>query len=124
MNLKAPPEYWNLTPEAKEEMTNGCGPGGWKGMLIPDNLLGADITGPCCIHDYRYLTGATEEDRLAADLEFHTNMLIVIEAERNDDLLTEARRELALRYYAAVRDHGRTYFFADKEQMEVVAHAG
>jgi hypothetical protein len=115
MKLSAPPEYWSLTPEAKAEICNGCGPAGWKGMLIPDHLLGAVITEPCNIHDWRYATGQTEEDRLLGDLEFHTNMLIVVESERNDDnLLTEARRELALRYYATVRDSGKPFFWADK----------
>lgn len=115
MQLSAHPDFWQLSPEALAEIVNGCGPAGWKGLLVPDNLLGASIKTPCDIHDHRYLVGQTEDDRLVADLEFQTNMLIVVEtASTGDDALTEVRRELALRYYAAVRDHGRPYFWADK----------
>jgi len=110
MKLSAPPEFWSLSPAAREEICNGCGPGGWKGMLVPDNLLGCDIHEACDIHDYRYAVGTTEEERLAADLEFLANMMICIEADHKELLLTITRRELALDYYCAVRGHGNNYF--------------
>ncbi|HBA73493.1 MAG TPA: hypothetical protein DCZ63_15260 [Geobacter sp.] len=110
MNLLAPPEYFALTPEAKADICNGCGPLGWKGMLVPDDLLGADITEPCNVHDYRYHCGGEEADRFVADREFLSNMLNVAESDSFDSALEEVRRELALRYYCAVRDHGRSYF--------------
>ena len=116
MKLTAPLKYWELSPAAIEELTNGCGPAGWKGKLIPDNLLGTDISEPCRIHDFFYLIGKEEDDRLCADLNFQINMLICIEADHADDIvLTRTRRELALIYYSAVRDHGEQYFAVDKE---------
>lgn len=110
IKLQAPEEYWQLSPVALAELTNGCGPSGWRGMLIPDNLLGRDISIPCRIHDYRYVVGGDEDDRKIADREFNYNMLEEIEDVEDDFTLTEARRELALRYYSAVRNHGKPYF--------------
>ena len=40
--MKAPVEYWQLTPEQKAELTNGCGPKAVE-PLIPDSILGLDI---------------------------------------------------------------------------------
>ena len=38
----APDEYWALTPEQKEELTNGCGPKAIE-AIIPDKILGLSI---------------------------------------------------------------------------------
>jgi hypothetical protein len=40
--LKAPDEYWNLTPAEKANLTNGCGPKAIE-PLIPDSILGLSI---------------------------------------------------------------------------------
>jgi hypothetical protein len=40
--LKAPDEYWNLTPGEKANLTNGCGPKAIE-PLIPDSILGLSI---------------------------------------------------------------------------------
>jgi len=112
MKLSAPPEFWSLSPAAREEICNGCGPGGWKGMLVPDNLLGCDINECCDIHDYEYAVGTTEEERLIADLRFLENMMICIENDHTELTLTITRRELALGYFMAVRGHGARYFSA------------
>ena len=42
MKLRAPDEYWELTPEQKEELTNGCGPKAIE-AIIPDKILGLSI---------------------------------------------------------------------------------
>jgi hypothetical protein len=42
MKLKAPEEYWELTPEQKEELTNGCGPESIE-PLISDSIFGLSI---------------------------------------------------------------------------------
>lgn len=109
-NLKAPPEYWSLSPDEKDKLTNGCGPAGWKGNLIPDDLLGVSIKEPCNIHDFRYSNGGNESDRKVADREFLENMLEVVETESHDFFLKQARRRLALDYYCVVRDSGEEYF--------------
>jgi hypothetical protein len=40
--LLAPDEYWELTPEQKDEVTNGCGPKAIE-KLIPDSIFGLSI---------------------------------------------------------------------------------
>ena len=47
--LYAPKAYWSYSKALIEEMTNGCGPGGWKGEWIPDHIFGVDITEACNI---------------------------------------------------------------------------
>jgi hypothetical protein len=42
MKLKAPKEYWELTPEEKSKFTNGCGPKSLE-KLVPDSILGLSI---------------------------------------------------------------------------------
>jgi len=41
--LFAPSIFWDLTPEERENYTNGCGPKGL-GFLVPDTIYGCRIT--------------------------------------------------------------------------------
>lgn len=116
--LYAPAEYWRLSVSARAELTNGCGPSGWKNGLVPDNLLWVDIGSACDIHDWMYYVGQTEADREEADRVFLNNMLRIVEAESANALTRFIRRRLALHYYGAVRDYGAVYFWADKNPPE------
>jgi hypothetical protein len=40
--MRAPIGYWELTPEQKAELCNGCGPKAVE-PLVPDKVLGLDI---------------------------------------------------------------------------------
>jgi hypothetical protein len=42
VELRAPKEYWELTPEQMDELTNGCGPKSVE-TLIPDKVWGLSI---------------------------------------------------------------------------------
>lgn len=70
--LSAHPEY-----KPKE----GCGCGSDKAMIdfVPDNIFGLSIKEACCPHDDRYERGGSQEDKDVADLEFHGNMLRIID---------------------------------------------
>jgi len=115
MKLYAPAEYWELSPEARKEICNGCGPaGGWKRKYIPNHLLFVSISSACDIHDYMYFAGQTNEDREEADRVFLNNMLRIVEAESTNWLTRTIRRRLALDYYATVRDYGAQYFWVGK----------
>jgi len=114
MKLFAPEEYWNLTPEQKVTLINGCGPGGWKGKFIPDNIFFLDISECCSIHDYLYAVGASEKDREEADRVFMNNMMRVIEETPQNWIMRRWRRRLALEYYQQVRDFGAIYFWEGK----------
>jgi len=41
--LYAPPAFWALSPEERENYTNGCGPGRL-GFLVPETVYGCRIT--------------------------------------------------------------------------------
>lgn len=116
--LFAPVGYWAMSPSARAELTNGCGPAGWKGRYIPDHLLWVSIQAACDIHDWMYRVGQTEADREEADRVFLNNMLRIVEARSTNWLTRDLRRRLALRYYATVRDHGAVYFWEDKNLPE------
>ena len=123
MKLYAPEQYWDLTPAARSEIVNGCGPAGWKGKYVPDHLLGVSIKEVCNIHDWMYWTGKTEADREEADRVFLNNMLRTIETKSN--FATRfIRRRLALHYYSIVRDYGAQYFWADKNPPETFRNPG
>jgi len=89
---------------------NGCGPDGWKGLLIPDTLGGIDISEACNIHDYDYLFGGIEADREKANMNFLCNMIIII--RRDDTWFTNEDIALkwAMQYYLAVEKYGKEYF--------------
>ena len=119
VKLYAPQDYWKLSPDAHKEICNGCGPaGGWKRKYIPDHLLFISIKKACDIHDYMYFVGKTEADREEADRVFLNNMLRIVETESSFWWTKALRRRLALDYYAAVRDYGAVYFWADKNSAE------
>ena len=91
-------------------ISNGCGPDGWRGKLIPDTLGGIDIGEACSIHDYMYGVGGTELDREMADRDFLINMLTII--HRDDNWLTNEGVAIkwASKYYIAVVEYGKDYF--------------
>ena len=65
-----PAAYLEATPEMIADVCNGCGPAGVKIDLVPDALLGLDVTGPCNRHDWMYHDG---QDRALADAVFIAN---------------------------------------------------
>jgi len=44
VKLQAQAGYWELTPEEKEKICNGCGPASALIDLIPDTMWGLDIS--------------------------------------------------------------------------------
>ena len=76
--LIVPDGFWE-TWEEKREGCNGCGTG-WNQYLVPNTVYGLNIRIVCCIHDFGYEVGGTEEDRKLRDDEIHDNIEIVIDA--------------------------------------------
>lgn len=107
--LQAPSSYYSVPREEILRVVNGCGPGKWKFDFVPDKLLGNDFTEACNIHDWRYYIGGTESDRLVADLELFSNMVIIC---ANDDAcgLNAAEVAVCLEYFMAVRRFGKKHF--------------
>ena len=63
------------------QIVGGCGPGKWGDRLIPNSILGVDISPACDIHDYCYLIGETEEGRTNADIELFANAFRILKQQ-------------------------------------------
>ena len=99
--LYAPLSYWESSREEKENHINGCGPHHLPSWLIPDNLLGANITESCNIHDWMFKESKIEEDFKNTDQVFLKNMQR--EIPQNEGILRMLRNSLIYVYYGAVR---------------------
>lgn len=101
--LTAPAGYWDLPEYYILTNYNGCGPMGgtlmiYVSYIIPDNLLGLDISDCCRIHDYCY---DVKMEKKAADNLFLDNMSAKI--DRAGGWLKGPRHVLAFHYYLAVK---------------------
>jgi len=112
--LYAPAEYWDLDEKQKADMTNGCGPGRFGSLVVPDKLLWLDISEACRIHDWCYAVGVTIEDKHEADRVFLNNMLRLIDARMSAWPVRLIRTRMATYYYHAVRDLGGPAFWKGK----------
>jgi len=114
VELYAPESYIKASPHVRNQVINGCGPGGWKKKIIPDHLLGLSIKEACNIHDWMYFTGCCIADKEEADRVFRNNMLRIIEAGGGMKILQRYRRYLAQAYYESVEHLGGLAFWANK----------
>lgn len=118
IRLYAPPAYWLLSPEVRERLVNGCGPGGWKFDLIPDTVWGLSIREACDIHDYMYAMGSSIAEKDEADRTFLNNMLRLVEG--SCFLLRPLRRLRAWTYYQAVHRFGGPSFWGGKNPEDAM----
>lgn len=96
---------------------NGCGTG-WNAKLVPNTIYFLNIKNACCIHDYMYEVGKTQEDKEEADRVFLNNMLRIIEAKKTWYYPHHLARTRALTYYATVVNFGSTAFWEGKNNEE------
>ena len=115
--IYAPITYWELSPEEKKEICNGCG--SKDGLKVPDTFWGLNMEEACNIHDYMYSTGKTHYDKLFADAMFRLNLTVIIDAKETfkDKLLSVLRHYRAGTYYIAVAKYGNHSFWKDKERL-------
>ena len=105
--------FYELSPEQKEKICNGAGPGGggwWNrflAWLIPDTLFGLDITHIANRHDFGYSVGGTKKQRFVEDLVFLINLMIWIWLQPKH---RTKRSWLAFQYFIAVRLGGKKSF--------------
>ena len=118
LKLFAPKEYWELDPDVKQLITNGCGPWGWKGRLVPDHLWFLSIKLACDIHDFMYLVGETIEEKIVADRVFLNNMLRLIDHAGGFNFIIKKRKFLAKFYYEMVDNFGGPSFWESKNKLE------
>lgn len=99
--LEAPKEYWQLDETEKSKILNQCGPDGPLGSLIPNHLLGLDISAQCNVHDFMFAKAKDDEELREADRVFLKNMMTQI--ENHPGSLSIWRKMLAYIYFGAVR---------------------
>lgn len=104
--LRAPKDFWSLSREELYQRYNGCGPSGnWLlevlTFIVPDNLLGCDISMACNIHDFCWED--YEVPRKEADNLFLENMSALV--EEYGGFLQPVRDWMAFQYYLAVKNY-------------------
>ncbi len=113
--MKNPPLSYPTKREWSEATLKGFRSNG--ATMSPDTIYLVSIANgdntypplPADLHDYRYWSGGTEADRLAADREFMEFMFDIIE-ERHWRWMRPLARRRALTYYDAVRAIGDKFF--------------
>ena len=119
--LIAKPEFWGISIDDLFELVgNGrCGPGhGVVEWLVPDNILSANVTPACTIHDFDYATGQTDEDKMVADCRLLVNLQLIIDINFEPGIFRKISYDIAEIYYNEVRDHGHDAFWAGKDPEE------
>lgn len=107
--IEAPSSYLEADEEERNAISNGCGPRsrfGVVGRMIPDSILGVDISEACSVHDWEYFHA--DDPRSLADARFHRNMTTLI--EKRGGIFKALRHLVASAYYRAVRLHGGPSF--------------
>lgn len=107
---------YRTMPEAERDAKCGCGTE--RSKAVPDTVYGLSIKPACCIHDYDYSVGKTDQDKIDADYRFLRNMLAIINNAPGtiNALLRMPRRRRALKYYEAVNRFGHGPFWSGKER--------
>lgn len=104
--LRAPEGFWELSESEIYQMFNGCGPSGnWAlavlTVIIPDNLLGCDISMACNIHDYCW--DDYDVEKKEADNLFLDNMSALVAAYGG--WLQPVREWMAFQYFLSVKNY-------------------
>lgn len=105
--LLAPVEFWELSPEKKAEICNGCGAKAAAVDFVPDGLLGANFTPACDIHDFMYWLGV---DKREADRVFLHNLIVCCGVDCKSEWRYAGRVEFAIGYFKAVSAFGDAAF--------------
>jgi len=112
--LLAPKEYFEFSGGYIDEITNGCGPAGWKFDLVPDTIYGLNVAKACEIHDICYHIGETVEDKKYADKIFLENLYTIIRNRGGNKLLIWLRKRRADKYFFFVDVFGFLSFKEEK----------
>ncbi len=100
-------------PGLIEEVTGGCGPGGFGDYLVPDKLWGLSVWQSCSIHDWMYAYGLTAADKEQADRVFRNNMYRQV---KEVGKWMRIRCWLVQRYYKSVKIFGGSAFWNGKNK--------
>lgn len=91
-----PRSFWAADPS----QYNGCGPDG-AGALVPDNILGLDVSDLCNIHDHMSGRCANRIDEVITDAVLAANLVVRVVTCSNG-FMVWPRMALATKYILAV----------------------
>lgn len=101
--LRAPKSYVEAPLEVKERIVNKCGPDGVINHLVPNHLLGLDISESCDIHDWMFAEAENQRAHQQSDVVFLKNIKTQIRKSKTNSLLKSVRYGMAYIYFGAVR---------------------
>ena len=108
--IAAPKSYWKLSENEKNELLNQCGGDPITTALVPDSILGTDVSIACNIHDWMYVTGKNGSDKEKADLLFKKNLQTIVEQENQGGPIKAIKKGIAYVYSAVASFLGHLYF--------------
>jgi hypothetical protein len=121
LKLFAPARYWKMTPDDKKFFCNGCGPKfhGIGDYLVPDNILGVNITDSCDIHDFQYSEDVPfgNDTKNAADRSFRINMIRQIDNAMGDPPDLETSRFRLVQWF--INADRRAWFKLKAERYKI-----
>ena len=109
--LAAPSSFWAFLGQDMSAAVNGCGPGGTGDFLVPDTAYGLSLKPACKIHDWMYTIYNDEAGFKLANQVFLDNMIRINNSASKHVWLKWVRMRRILKYYRAVRDFGRLFFY-------------
>jgi len=101
--LMAPKSYVEAPLDLKREIVNKCGPDGLLSRLVPNHLLGLDISESCNIHDWMFVEAKNQKEHQRSDTTFLKNIKTQIHKSKTSSLLKPVRYGMAYIYFGAVR---------------------
>ena len=110
--LHAPDSFKKALYGELRLICNGCGSAKAKIDIIPDKILGTDISYCCYIHDFEYEKGTTEEHKVIADNNFKKNLFIIIKGQKWHK--RQLMRVIAYGYYLGVKFGGKKAYWKGK----------
>jgi len=112
-NLAGPESFWYYLGLGNDlsGVINGCGPGGLGDFLIPDTIYGLSVKPACKIHDWMYTIYNDEAGFKLANQVFLDNMIRINNKSTKWWLLKLIRMRRILKYYLAVSNFGRLFFY-------------
>lgn len=110
--LAAPRSFWQFKDEIDFKLVvNGCGPSGVGDRLVPDSVWGLKITDACAIHDWMFTVFNDEKGFGLANQVFLDNMVRINKDKTKWGWLRKLRSRRILKYYYAVKNFGRVFFY-------------
>ena len=101
--LLAPRGYPDLSEKEKNMLLNKCGGDTITAALVPNTIIGTDISEACNIHDWMYINGKTKKEKALADFIFDQNIKTLINSEKDSAFKYYIKRTIGKIYVTTAR---------------------